>query len=191
MIFWLPWGSLPSRGVRTQGTKIDSDTVANCDRKGTSMGSHCFRTSLMAGVILIAIIGLCCSPREKTSGSDVLLLINEPVILNLMVQLLDEHSITVVSTPMEVESILSAHKYRVLISTNFGLSAYEAIRIIPEKRDFPAIFVSGFWDEHIENLCKVENLVCVRAPFDPNAFQETVRTVVSNSIEREGEGKTR
>lgn len=183
MNFCLPWGSLPSRGMRTQGTKIDSESLSNRNRKGTSMGSHYFRNSLIAGVVLIAIIGLSFSPREKTSASDVLLLINDSDLRNLMVQLLEEHSITVVSTPMEVESILRAHDYRVLISTNFGVSPHEAIRIIPEKRDFPAIFVSGFWDEHIENLCKVKNLVCVRAPFDPNAFQETVRTVVSNSIE--------
>ncbi len=82
--------------------------------------------------------------------------------------------VTVVATPPEAKALLAARSYDAVVMTNFGVSPWEAAAVVPENHPYPAFFMSGVWDAQLEAACRTRRLQCVRAPFDPGGFRDTV-----------------
>lgn len=120
------------------------------------------------------------SVDTQTANTTLLLLVNEPQLRDLLLGLLSHYKVTVVTTPVEARALLLGRRYDLVISTNFGVSPWEAVAVIPEKRSYPAFFVSGVWDGRLEQACTAKQLHCIRAPFNAEAFRRDVSSALSS-----------
>lgn len=67
-------------------------------------------------------------------------------------ELLSGSSVRVVSSPHEAKVLMEACTYRIAIVTNSGVSPWEAISVVPPRRQFPVIFATGAWDDLLAAL---------------------------------------
>jgi hypothetical protein len=111
--------------------------------------------------------------------ASILVLVADSTLRNLLLEILDgpQTLITVVAAPSEAKALLAARSYSVVVATNFGVSPWEAVAVIPANRSYPAFFLSGTWDAQLEDACRirpssVSKLRSIQAPLE---MRSTVR----------------
>jgi hypothetical protein len=112
--------------------------------------------------------------RRWLIGRKILLLVGDRPCRDLLLRLLGEADVTVVTHPPEVPTLVAAHRYGLVIVTNFGESPWEAIDVVPAERDWPALFLSGHWDKELEAICALKRLPRLPAPLDADSFLRAV-----------------
>ena len=66
-------------------------------------------------------------------------------------------------------------RYALVIVTNFGIGPADAVSLIPERRDYPALFLTGHLDESVKATCRAKNLPYYTVPIAPGALQRELR----------------
>jgi hypothetical protein len=90
----------------------------------------------------------------------VLLLVNSEPLRELVSVCLSGCEITLASWPTEVPAKLALGPYSLVIVTNFGVSPWEAVRVVPEHRDYPVLFLTGHVDDDIRAACATKHIPC-------------------------------
>ncbi len=95
--------------------------------------------------------------------ADILLLASDPSLLRLL-EFLPRHSVTVVHSPEEVPAAVERRRFALVVIMNFGVGPWQAFAAIPAKRDYPAMFLSGYVDAAIEKDCALKQIPWFPAP---------------------------
>jgi hypothetical protein len=88
----------------------------------------------------------------------VLLLVNSEPFRELVSVCLSGCEITLASWPTEVPAKLALGPYSLVIVTNFGVSPWEAVRVVPEHRDYPVLFLTGHVHDDIRAACAIKHI---------------------------------
>lgn len=107
--------------------------------------------------------------------AEILVLVADRGLLDLVLDSLGNRHVTVAGSPSEARTLLAVHTYALFIATNFGVSPWEALSVIPTDRSYPVLFVSGHWDQEIEAVCREKHLPFVKAPFTMDVLREGIR----------------
>ena len=62
-----------------------------------------------------------------------------------------------------------------MVITNFGVGPWQAVAAIPAKRDYPAMFLSGYVDAAIEKDCMLKQIPWFPAPIKADELQRELR----------------
>jgi CheY-like chemotaxis protein len=106
---------------------------------------------------------------------DILLLVNDGELREFMLEFLQHHRTTVATSTAEARSLLQTGRYALVIVTNFGIGPSDAVSAIPEGRDYPALFLTGYLDESVEATCRAKKLPVRRVPIAPGTLQRELR----------------
>jgi hypothetical protein len=113
----------------------------------------------------------------------ILLLVGDNPVREVLMKLLGDHDVTVVTHPAEARTLVAFHRYGLVIVTNLGESPWEAIEVIPEERDWPALFISGHWEPELESICAARRVPRLPAPFDVPTFLRAVSDALQGGRE--------
>ena len=111
---------------------------------------------------------------------DILLLVDDDLLREFMLAFLQNHHTTVATSAAEARSLLQRNRYALVIVTNFGIGPADAVSVIQEVRDYPALFLSGNLDESVETTCQAKNLPCYKVPIAPGALQRELRLALDD-----------
>jgi len=110
--------------------------------------------------------------------AEILVLAADHDLLELVLASLGNRHVTVAGSPSEARTLLAVHTYALFIATNFGVSPWEALSVIPTDRCYPVLFVSGHWDREIEAICREKHVRCVKAPFSMDVLREEIQVAL-------------
>jgi len=111
----------------------------------------------------------------------------EPFLSEMIVETLRDFEWEVVAGFFGEEDIdiskerIANEDYDVFITSNTGMGAYTALKqicLLPEKRRFKAIYISGYVDQKIVDTCKEKDVVLVPMPFELEEFKSLIRRSV-------------
>jgi hypothetical protein len=110
----------------------------------------------------------------------VLLLVNDTPLREFMLDPLVNYDVTVVEHPDAVAEQLRRRDFSLVIVTNFGVSPWDAVAIIPEERDYPVLFLTGHFDSEIESACTRKHIPVGRVPIDLVALRREIRLALDD-----------
>ena len=108
----------------------------------------------------------------------------EPFLSEGIVETLPDFDWEIVAGFFEKEDMdilkerISKEDYDIFITSNTGMGAYTALKqicLLPEKRRFKAIYISGYVDQKIVDTCKEKDVVLVPMPFELEEFNILIR----------------
>jgi CheY-like chemotaxis protein len=114
------------------------------------------------------------------SRLEVLLLVADTALLELMADILDRHRTTVCACPGQARKLLAEHRYDLVVVTNFGISPWAAVRIIPARRDYPVLFVTGYLDAGLEQECRAKGIAWVQVPASIDEMRRELRIALDD-----------
>jgi hypothetical protein len=100
-------------------------------------------------------------------------------LVSELIDRLPDTWLTVTHSPGEARILLYAHRYHLVIATNFGVPPWLSIDVIPIERSYEAMFVSGYWDDAIRRECEKLRLHSLRVPCGLEMLRTEVANVVS------------
>ena len=100
---------------------------------------------------------------------------NDGQLREFMLAFLQNHHTTVATSTAKARVLLQRNRYALVIVTNFGIGPADAVSVIEERRDYPALFLTGHLDESVEAACQVKNLPYHKVPIDPGALERELR----------------
>lgn len=66
---------------------------------------------------------------------DILLLASDTGARDFVLRFLDRHRVTVAASPEEAALLLAGRRYGLFLATNFGVSPWDALAVVPAERD--------------------------------------------------------
>ena len=111
---------------------------------------------------------------------DILLLVNDRQLRDFMLHFLQNHRTTVPTSTPQAELLLQRNRYALVIVTNFGIPPSDAVSVIQERRDYPALFLTGNLDGSLEATCRAKDLPYSMVPIDPGALQRELRLALDD-----------
>lgn len=117
---------------------------------------------------------------KSSAGLDILLLSNDVRLSNFVRDFLRNHRVTVASSTDQAKSLLRNTRYGLVIVTNFGIGALDAVSAIPERRDYPVLLLTGYLDESLKVLCTSKNIPWRMVPITPGSFQREIRIALDD-----------
>ena len=73
--------------------------------------------------------------------------------------------VAIASTPREAERLLASFTYRLVIVTNLGILAKQAVSVIPIDHAYPVLFLSGYFDLQLQEECARKQIRHLQLPF--------------------------
>ena len=111
---------------------------------------------------------------------DILLLVNDRQLRDFMLHFLQNHLTTVATSTAQAELLLERNRYALVIVTNFGIRPSDAVSVIQERRDYPALFLTGNLDASLEATWRAKDLPYSMVPIDPGALQRELRLALDD-----------
>jgi CheY-like chemotaxis protein len=110
----------------------------------------------------------------------VLLLVADDTLRELMVDILDRHRTTACACPAEARALLTEQRYDLVVITNFGIAPWAAVRIIPGRRDYPVLFMTGYLDAGLERECRAKGIAWVQVPASIDEMRRELRIALDD-----------
>lgn len=112
---------------------------------------------------------------------EILLLAADPGARDFLLRLLGRHRVSVVASPAEASLLLRARNYGLVIVTNYGIPATDALAAVPARRDCPVLFLTGHASERIEKQCVEQGIAVLRMPEAVDVLRGQLRSALERS----------
>jgi hypothetical protein len=86
----------------------------------------------------------------------------------------------VAASPAEANHLLIAQRYSLVLVTNFGVSASDAVSLIPAERDYAVLYLTGHIDDQIATACADRAIPWLRMPEAAELLQREVRVALDD-----------
>ncbi len=106
---------------------------------------------------------------------DVLLVADDKCLRDLMLHCLQNQSVTVASSAEEAQELLGVDRYALVIMTNFGIPPLVALSVVLERRDYPVLFLTGYMDEAVKDICLRKKIHWRTVPIETGTLLRELR----------------
>jgi hypothetical protein len=130
--------------------------------------------------VRLTVRGLTVVTEGTETEAEILLLVGDTVLQGLIVAFLSGRPVTIASTPDEAAGLLSRHRYRLFIATNFGVNPRDALAVIPRDRDYPVLFLTGSYNEDIADACAEKEIPLRTVPISPKNLVRELRIALDD-----------
>ena len=120
--------------------------------------------------------------RVSKSRRSVLVLVADPRGRVYLSSVLERHRVTLATTADEAAALLRREQYSLVIVTNLGLPPWLALDAIETKRDYPALFLTGYADPVIESICRAKEIPWLRFPDEISSLPGELRVALEDTI---------
>ncbi len=122
----------------------------------------------------------------RPAGVEILLLVGDRNMRKFMLYFLKNQRVIVASSPAAAEALLERRSFGLVILTNFGVGPLHAVEIIPKRRDYPVLFLTGWMSDEIEAVCRAKNIPWrkVPIPLDPIDLHRELSVALSRARRR-------
>jgi hypothetical protein len=86
----------------------------------------------------------------------------------------------IAASPPEATALLAAHRYGLVLVTNFGLRPDEALAAIPARRDYSVLFLTGHITDRIKKACVENAIPMLRIPEAIDLLRGEIRLVLED-----------
>ena len=69
-----------------------------------------------------------------------------------------------------------------MLITNFGVSPWGAVSVIPVDRDYPVLFLSGFVEDAIVRVCEAKRIAWRKAPIEIPSLRRELRLALDELV---------
>jgi hypothetical protein len=111
---------------------------------------------------------------------EILLIAADPGARDYVLRYVGPHRVTVAASPPEATTLLAAHRYGLVLVTNFGIRPDEALVAIPARRDYPVLFLTGCITDRIEKACVEKAIPMLRIPEAIDMLRGEIRLVLED-----------
>jgi hypothetical protein len=111
---------------------------------------------------------------------EILLIAADPGARDFLLRYVGRHRVTVTASSPEATTLLAAHRYGLVLVTNFGIRPDEALVAIPARRDYPVLFLTGCITDRIEKACVEKAIPMLRIPEAIDMLRGEIRLVLED-----------
>jgi hypothetical protein len=105
----------------------------------------------------------------------VLLIAADPGARDFILRRLGRLRISTAASSAEASYLLTAHRYGLVLVTNFGISAHDAVSVIPAGHDYAVLYLTGHINDRIAAACAERAIPWLRVPEDIENLRREVR----------------
>ena len=69
-----------------------------------------------------------------------------------------------------------------MIVSNLGLKPWDAVAVVPERRDCPVLFLTGYVDETIRSACATKHIPYRMVPMDVSDLRRELRLALDVDV---------
>lgn len=122
----------------------------------------------------------------RPAGVGILLLVADRNMRKFLLYFLKNQRVTVASSPAKAKAFLETRSFGLAILTNFGIPPREALSVVPERRDYAVLFLTGYMDKTVQDICSRKKIPWRRVPMETSRLQRELRLALRRSRARRG-----
>jgi hypothetical protein len=84
------------------------------------------------------------------------------------------------ASPAEASHLLTAHRYGLVLVTNFGISAHDAVSLIPADRDYAVLYLTGHINDRIAAACTERAIPWLQVPEGVESLRREVQLALDD-----------